>query len=123
MVVWGVALSSLSHTHTRVHLSLAMLSKCMKRYDATFSAAMFVVSYIFSATIMSIVRYDILSNIESVTQVAFYPVGMIILFIGCLMLMTERIPGVCTCLKIGGRGMEDGKPLVEAGRRNADEVL
>jgi hypothetical protein len=41
---------------------LLCLSSCMKRYDATYSAAMFVVSFVISASLMSAVHYPRLST-------------------------------------------------------------
>ena len=62
----------------------------MKRYDATYSASMFVVSYIFSATVMSIIRYNMFDRINGPLQLTFYPLGMAILFGGVYFLMVDK---------------------------------
>ncbi|GMH90386.1 hypothetical protein TL16_g11751 [Triparma laevis f. inornata] len=88
------------------------LSYCMKRYDTTYSATMFVVSYIFSADIMSLIRYDIYKNMDTVSQKVMFPVGMIILLGGVIVLMTEKIPGFCW-RTVGACRREDAKPLLD----------
>ncbi|GMH74050.1 hypothetical protein TrST_g7583 [Triparma strigata] len=88
------------------------LSFCMKRYDTTYSATMFVVSYIFSADIMSLIRYDIYKNMESTAQKVLFPVGMIILLGGVAILMTEKIPGFCS-RTVGACSRDDAKPLLD----------
>mmetsp|Transcript_9036 Transcript_9036/g.18257 ORF Transcript_9036/g.18257 Transcript_9036/m.18257 type:complete len:380 (-) Transcript_9036:29-1168(-) len=69
---------------------LIFLSHCMKRFDATYSASMFVVSYIVSATVMSTIRYNMFDRINGPMQLAFYPIGMTILFIGVYFLMVDK---------------------------------
>ena len=84
----------------------------MKRYDTTYSATMFVVSYIFSADIMSLIRYDIYKNMESTAQKVLFPVGMITLLGGVAILMTEKIPGFCS-RTVGACSRDDAKPLLD----------
>ena len=69
---------------------LIFLSHCMKRFDATYSASMFVVSYIISATIMSSIRYDMFDRINGATQLILYPLGMSTLLVGVYFLMVDK---------------------------------
>ena len=69
---------------------LIFLSHCMKRFDATYSASMFVVSYIISATIMSAIRYNMFDRINGPLQLSLYPLGMAILFFGVYLLMIDK---------------------------------
>mmetsp|Transcript_22565 Transcript_22565/g.31823 ORF Transcript_22565/g.31823 Transcript_22565/m.31823 type:complete len:389 (+) Transcript_22565:159-1325(+) len=61
---------------------LLLLTACMKRYDATFSCAMFVGSFIISASIMSTVHYHTFQHLESVWSFIFYPLGLCLLMYG-----------------------------------------
>lgn len=61
---------------------LVFLTKCMRYYDATFGAGMFVVSYIFSTTIMSFVRYSTFEHLRSYWQVWCYFSGLSMLLVG-----------------------------------------
>ena len=71
---------------------LAFLSHCMKRFDATYSASMFVVSYIISATVMSMVRYHMIDRLKAQgpVQMTLYPLGLAILFGGVYFLMVDK---------------------------------
>jgi Uncharacterized conserved protein len=66
---------------------LLFLTACMKRYDATFSSAMFVGSFVISASIMSAVHYDTFQNLESIWNWIMYLLGLMILMIGVKMLV------------------------------------
>jgi len=72
-------------------LGLLFLASCMKRYDATYSAAMFVVSFILSASLMSAVHYQTLDHLDGWWNVIMYPVGLGTLFLGAFLLVK---PGV-----------------------------
>jgi hypothetical protein len=74
------------------------LSQCMKRYDATYSASMFVGSYVTSATSVSIIRYNILDRL-AYWQLIVYPLGLVILFIGIAIFVMDATgtPGCLRC--------------------------
>jgi len=61
---------------------LLFLTACMKKYDATFSSAMFVGSFVISASIMSAVHYQTFQHLMGIWNWIMYPVGLIILMIG-----------------------------------------
>ena len=61
---------------------LLFLTATMKRYDATYSAAMFVGSFVVSASIMSAAHYHTFENLGGVTDYIMYPLGLVILMIG-----------------------------------------
>jgi drug/metabolite transporter (DMT)-like permease len=61
---------------------LLFLTACMKEYDATFSSAMFVGSFVISASIMSAVHYQTFQHLVGIWNWIMYPVGLIILMIG-----------------------------------------
>jgi hypothetical protein len=66
---------------------LMLLSACMKLYDATFSAAMFVGSFVVSASIMSAVHYHTFENLSSSTDFVMYPSGIAVLLSGVALLV------------------------------------
>ena len=66
---------------------LLFLTSCMKRYDATFSSAMFVGSFVISASIMSAVHYQTFQHLESIWNWILYPTGLIVLMAGVRMLV------------------------------------
>jgi drug/metabolite transporter (DMT)-like permease len=68
---------------------LLLLSACMKRYDATYSSAMFVGAYVVSASIMSAVHYKTFANLNSVVNYILYPGGLLILMTGVWILVKE----------------------------------
>eukprot|EP00553_Chaetoceros_curvisetus_P012958 CAMPEP_0204640292 /NCGR_PEP_ID=MMETSP0717-20131115/46495_1 /ASSEMBLY_ACC=CAM_ASM_000666 /TAXON_ID=230516 /ORGANISM="Chaetoceros curvisetus" /LENGTH=375 /DNA_ID=CAMNT_0051660653 /DNA_START=375 /DNA_END=1502 /DNA_ORIENTATION=+ len=61
---------------------LLFLTGCMKVYDATFSSAMFVGSFVISASIMSAVHYETFQHLVGIENWILYPTGLIILMIG-----------------------------------------
>jgi hypothetical protein len=69
---------------------LLLLTACMKRYDATFSAAMFVGSFVISASIMSAVHYHTFQDLEHVYNMILYPLGLCILMTGVVVLAVDR---------------------------------
>lgn len=73
-------------------LGLLFLAACMKRYDATYSASMFVVSFIMSATLMSSVHYHTFQDLAAVQDYILYPLGLLILLLGASMLVREETP-------------------------------
>ena len=66
---------------------LIILTLCMKRYDVTYSASMFVGSFCISASIMSAIHYDTFSHLNDVINYIGYPIGLIILLFGVYMLL------------------------------------
>eukprot|EP00543_Licmophora_paradoxa_P016990 CAMPEP_0202477828 /NCGR_PEP_ID=MMETSP1360-20130828/94145_1 /ASSEMBLY_ACC=CAM_ASM_000848 /TAXON_ID=515479 /ORGANISM="Licmophora paradoxa, Strain CCMP2313" /LENGTH=129 /DNA_ID=CAMNT_0049105085 /DNA_START=758 /DNA_END=1147 /DNA_ORIENTATION=- len=68
---------------------LLFLTSCMKRYDATYSSAMFVGSFVFSASIMSVVHYKTFENLESIWNYILYPAGLAVLTVGVGILVQE----------------------------------
>jgi drug/metabolite transporter (DMT)-like permease len=70
---------------------LLLLTACMKRYDATYSSAMFVGSFVVSATIMSAVHYNTFAHLQpSIVNYVLYPAGLVILMSGIWMLIHEK---------------------------------
>jgi hypothetical protein len=71
---------------------LLLLTACMKRYDATYSSAMFVGSFVVSASIMSAVKYDTFTNLDHTSDLILYPVGLATLIAGVCLLIADRTP-------------------------------
>lgn len=68
-----------------------LLVRCMKRYDAPYSATMFVGSYVLSASIMSFIHYDTFQHLNgNVYGYIFYPAGLLILLSGVFLLMMDE---------------------------------
>ena len=61
---------------------LLLLTACMQRYNATFSSAMFVGSFVLNSSIMSAVHYHTFSHLNSRVCWILYPVGLLILMAG-----------------------------------------
>lgn len=69
---------------------LFLLSSCMKRYDATYSAAMFIGSYVISASIMSTIHYDTFQHLNGrILNYIMYPMGLFILLCGIYLLVLD----------------------------------
>jgi len=68
-------------------VGLLFLAACMKRYDATYSAAMFVVSFVLSASLMSSVHYHTFEHLSGVLNYIMYPLGLVTLFLGAFLLV------------------------------------
>jgi hypothetical protein len=66
---------------------LICLSACMKRHDAAYSSAMFVVSFVISASCMSIVHYHTIEHLDGFVNYVMYPLGLSTLFLGAYMLV------------------------------------
>eukprot|EP00977_Amphora_coffeiformis_P016283 scaffold4976_cov161-Amphora_coffeaeformis.AAC.29 len=69
---------------------LLFLTACMKRYDATYSAAMFVGSFVVSASIMSAVHYATFAHLQGLSNLILYPGGLLVLMGGVWMLVKEK---------------------------------
>jgi hypothetical protein len=88
---------------------LVLLTLCMKRYDATYSASCFVGSFIISASIMSAVHYKTFHNLEDKEQLVLYPTGLAVLMGGVYMLVLKS---------------KEGGIIVEPAQgRDSDEIL
>jgi len=70
-------------------IGLALLMQCMRRFDASFSASMFVGSMIISVSVMSAVRYDTFGHVDSILNGIFYTLGLCVLTSGCVVLACE----------------------------------
>ena len=68
---------------------LLILTACMKRYDATYSAASFVGSFVVSASIMATAHYNTFQELEGLVNDILYPSGLMILMIGVYLLVRE----------------------------------
>lgn len=71
---------------------LLVLTACMKRYDATYSSAMFVGSFVISASLMSLVHYDTINNLDGTVNLVLYPTGLAILMAGVALLLKSTEP-------------------------------
>jgi glucose uptake protein GlcU len=69
---------------------LLLLTACMKKYDATYSAAMFVGSFVITTSIMSAVHYDTFDHLNDIENLILYPTGLVILMVGVCLLVMER---------------------------------
>jgi hypothetical protein len=69
-------------------IGLLLLTACMRRYDATYSAAMFVGSFVLSASFMAAVRYHTFAHLDGIWNYIFYPTGLLILLLGIYVLAT-----------------------------------
>jgi len=72
-------------------VGLLFLAACMKRYDATYSASMFVVSFVLSASLMSLVHYHTLEHLDTTANYVMYPVGLMTVFLGAFILVKPWI--------------------------------
>lgn len=66
---------------------LLFLTACMKRYDATYSAAMFVGSFVASTSIMAASHYHTFEHLADLVDYIMYPTGLVILMIGVCILV------------------------------------
>lgn len=71
-------------------VGLLFLTACMKRYDATYSAAMFVGSFVVSASIMAAVHYATFAHLVGVVNWILYPGGLLVLMSGVWILVKEK---------------------------------
>jgi hypothetical protein len=66
---------------------LMCLSACMKRYDATYSSSMFVVSFVLAASCMSSIHYHTVEHLDGFINYIMYPLGLATLFLGAYILV------------------------------------
>ena len=93
-------------------LGLLMLTACMKRYDATYSASSFVGSFVVSASIMSAIHYQTFKYLVGIWNYILYPSGLIVLMIGVYLLVMHTHED-------SGEGQID--ILVEPVRKDSDD--
>ena len=74
-------------------MGLVALSHCMKRYDATYSNASYVGSFVIVASIMSAIHYDTFQNLHSIRNYIMYPIGLIVLMVGVYILANHNGDG------------------------------
>jgi len=70
---------------------LLLLTACMKRFEATYSAAMFVGSFVVSASIMSVIHYNTFEHLAGFNLI-LYPTGIAILIMGVFILIRDTKP-------------------------------
>jgi hypothetical protein len=70
---------------------LMLLTACMKRYNALFSSAMFVGSFVISASIMSAIHYNTFQHLKTHLDVFFYCSGLALLMVGVYILVEESL--------------------------------
>eukprot|EP00536_Pseudo-nitzschia_multiseries_P000328 jgi/Psemu1/233444/estExt_Genewise1.C_40238 len=70
-------------------VGLLMLTACMKRYDATYSSASFVGSFVVSASIMAAVHYNTFEQLDGILNYVLYPCGIAVLMVGVYVLVRE----------------------------------
>jgi hypothetical protein len=79
---------------------LLILTACMKRYDVTYSSAMFVGSFVVSASLMSVVHYDTLYHLTSIASCIMYPIGLLVLMTGVWMLVHGAVENSYVSLEL-----------------------
>lgn len=88
-------------------VGLLFLTACMKRYDATFSSAMFIGSFVISASIMSAVHYQTFQHLQGFVNWIMYPFGLLVLMIGLRVLINathnNEVESVMTESQIHGQ--------------------
>ena len=88
-VHWGVIALLVTLAALTAFAGLVCLTACMKRYDATYSSAMFVGSFVVSASIMSAVHYDTFQNLPGMINYILYPAGLGVLLAGVGLLVRD----------------------------------
>lgn len=68
-------------------IGLLFLTACMKQFDATFSSAMFVGSFVVSTSIMSTVHYSTFQDLNGIINYIMYPFGLMVLLAGVAVLL------------------------------------
>ena len=68
---------------------LLFLTACMKRYDATYSAAAFVGSFVISASFNAAAHYNTFEDLGSLMSEILYPIGLFVLIGGVYILQHE----------------------------------
>lgn len=89
-------------------VGLLFLVACMKKYDATFSSAMFVGSFVVSASIMSAVHYSTFQNLYGIANYVLYPSGLLVLMVGVGILVRNTSPSRRDVLECSNQEVADG---------------
>jgi hypothetical protein len=84
-------------------VGLLILTGCMKRYDATYSAASFVGSFVISASIMSSVHYHTFASLKGIINCILYPFGLLVLMVGVYQLVSDTTTAATTTPGTTGR--------------------
>ena len=87
-VPWVLLLFFICMAGATALIGLAFLTCCMKRYDVTYSAAMFIGSFVVSGSIMSAIHYDTFQHLNTLSYF-LYPAGLAILLSGVSVLVCE----------------------------------
>ena len=74
-------------------IGLLFLTVCMKKFDATFSSAMFVGSFVVSASIMSTIHYSTFQDLKGLINDIMYPFGLLVLMAGVGILLQNTSSG------------------------------
>lgn len=100
---------------------LLCLSACMKRYDATYASAMFVVSFVITASSMSAVHYQTFAGIDDERAIVMYLFGLCVLIYGATILVR---PKAASCLPDKGVPVLDSEAsLGSDGSSSKEEML
>jgi hypothetical protein len=101
---------------TTSFVGLLLLTACMKRYDATFSSAMFVGSFVISASIMSAAHYKTFANLATIWDCVLYPLGLSVLMTGVYLLVLETTECIADTehLSQASSQSDDDSPRIEA---------
>lgn len=103
-------------------IGLLCLASCMKRYDATYSAAMFVTSFVLSASIMSCVHYHTFQHLDGAINYFMYPIGLSTLFMGAFILVKpSTVTSGSHCLLLSITDNDDDRD-VSISDHNNEEV-
>lgn len=100
---------------TTSFVGLLLLTACMKRYDATFSSAMFVGSFVISASIMSAAHYKTFANLATIWDCVLYPLGLSVLMTGVYILVLETTECIADTehLSQASSQSDDDSPRIE----------
>ena len=103
-------------------IGLLCLASCMKRYDATYSAAMFVTSFVLSASIMSCVHYHTFEHLDGNINYFMYPIGLLTLFMGAFILVKpSAVTSGSHCLLLNIPDNDDSRDHVSISDQNNNE--
>jgi SNF family Na+-dependent transporter len=107
-------------------VGLLQLTACMKRYDATYSAAAFVGSFVVSASLNAAAHYNTFDALESPVNYVLYPFGILVLMIGVFILERSHSSSQETPIINGGKESEDSKVrvvLLYCNAKNTDDMM
>lgn len=100
---------------------LLFLTVCMKKFDATFSSAMFVGSFVVSASIMSAVHYSTFQDLKGLINDIMYPFGLLVLMAGVGILLQSTSSGGGDAVATDEACEYSGEILEYHGSEGADE--